>query len=123
MGRAREFAGNHPANLFELFDQVELGVEAPGSVNQQHVYAAAFSGLHAIEYHGRWVGARTMLDDIDTNPLSPDVELLDSRGPKRVSRHKQDFFTRAAILRGEFADRRRFANAVDPEKNNHPRLT
>ena len=51
MGRVGLLPGDHPADFFKLFDQVNLGVQAAGGVDEQDVDAAAFSRLHSVEYH------------------------------------------------------------------------
>ena len=121
MGRVGLLAGDDSANFFEFFDQVRLGVETAGGVNQKNVYAAAFCCLHAIENDRGRVGTRAVFDDFDAHALPPDIELFDSRSAKRVAGHEQDLFSGALVLRREFADRCRLADPVDAEKQNHPR--
>src|SRR5688572_3838211 len=101
---------------------MHFGVESASGVDQQNVDAAAFRRLNAVEDNGRRVRAGLMFDDIDANPLAPDVELFDGGGAKGVACHQQNFFPSAAILGGEFTDGRGLADTVHAEKKNHPWL-
>ena len=83
MGRVGLLAGDDTANFFEFFDQVCLGVETAGGVNQKNVYAAAFCCLHAIENDRGRVGTRAVFDDFDAHalPLNARVWLPGGAGP------------------------------------------
>ena len=102
--------------------QMHFGMKPASGVDQQNVDPAAFRRLNPVEDNGRRVRAGLMLDDIDANPLAPDIELFDGGSAKSVARNQQDFFSDAAILRGEFADGRGLADTVHAEKENHPWL-
>src|SRR4030095_18502 len=87
--RVRLLAGDYPANFFQLFDQMQFSVQPAGGIDQYNLYAAAFRGLHAVENHGGRIRAWAMLDDIDSDPLSPDIELFNRRSAEGVRRHQQ----------------------------------
>ena len=62
-----------------------------------------------------------MLDHMDAESFTPNTQLFDGRSSKGVSRGKDDRLISREEMGAEFADRRRLANAVDADDQDHPR--
>ncbi len=68
---------------------------------------------------GRRVAAALRADEVRARPLGPDLELLLRRRAVRVRRGDEDGAAVLRELRGELADRRRLARAVDADDEDH----
>ena len=80
-----------------------------------------FGGGEAVEDDGRRIGAFFVAHDLGARALRPDRQLLGGCGAKRVAGDEHDRMPALALLRGELADRRRLAGAVDADDQHHVR--
>ena len=122
MRRSVEATRDHAPHLGQLLHQVRLRVQAAGRVDDHDVAAASHTGLHRVVRDRSRIGAALGADEVRPGPLRPDLELLLRRRSVRVGRAHDD---RPAVLReprGELADRRRLAGAVDADDEDHGRL-
>ena len=109
---------NHPLDLFQLFHQVNLRGQAPGSVHQHHVFLARLAGTHRVKAHCSRVTA-FLADDFHRVAVSPDGELLARCGAKGVSRSKQHAGTAVGQVLGELTDAGGLACTVDTGHHDH----
>ena len=72
-------------DLFELVHQFGLVLQAPRSVDQQHVDALLLRRRQRIEGEARGIRALRAGNDRHLVALAPDLELLDCRGTKGVA--------------------------------------
>ena len=111
--------GDHAAHLGELLHEVRLRVEAAGGVDDDDVAAARRRRVERVVRDGGRVAAALGADEVRARALRPDLELLLRRGAVRVGRGDEDGAAVLGELRGELADRRRLAGAVDADDEDH----
>ena len=112
MRRARQRLRNHAFHLADFLHQVQLRGQPPRRVAEHEVDAARFRRVDRVENNCGGV-ARLLGDHSHLVALAPDFQLLARRGAKGVARREQDRLALLLIIFGDFADRRRFARAVD----------
>ncbi len=76
----------------------------------------------AFEDHRRWIGTFFAAHQRRADAIGPDLQLLGGRGAEGVARDEQDLFPVGDQLRGELADGRGLAAAVDADDQQHERL-
>jgi hypothetical protein len=118
-----ERLGARAADLLQLVHQLLLGVQAAGGVAQDHVEALAVAAEDALEDHRRRVGLVGALVDRAADPAGPDLELLARRGAERVARDQQHLAPRGLVRGRQLAQRRRLADPVDPDHQQHVRAS
>ncbi|CDN45251.1 hypothetical protein BN871_GX_00030 [Paenibacillus sp. P22] len=118
MRSARNLALDDAEDLVQLFHQVALVLQPARRVAQKDVRLALLGRLDGVIHDRRRIGARLLADDVDADALAPHFKLLDRAGPEGVAGRHQHRFPLALELMGELADRRRFADAVDPDEQN-----
>ena len=109
-------------DLGKLRHQLGLVVQPAGGVDQEHVGAGFLAASSASKARpaASEPGARAMTGDL--RPLAPDFQLLDRRGAKSVAGGEHYGSSLGAEARGELADRRGLAGAVDADHQDHERL-
>ena len=60
-----------------------------------------------------------MGDDRHIQPLAPDLELVDRRGPEGVAGGEHDRSSEALVIGGQLGDRGGLADAVDADNHDH----
>ena len=113
--RAGQALVDDPADLGQLVHEVRLRVQASGGVGDDEVGAAGDRRVEGIEHDRPGIRAWRVGDDRDAGAIRPDPELVDGRGAERVRRGEDDRPALAEVARGELADRRRLARAVDAD--------
>ena len=108
-------AVGHAADLLQLLDQVDLGVQAPGRVGQHQVVAPGRGPLHGVEDDGARVAALGTADDLGAGALGPHAQLVGGGGPEGVPGGQQDRSPGGRLPPGQLADGGRLAHAVDPD--------
>jgi hypothetical protein len=86
------------------------------------VRAARPRRLHRVEDDGGGIGSRRLGDHGHLVAASPDLQLLDRRGPERVAGGEHHLETAVDAAFRELADRGRLAGAVDTDDEYHERL-
>ena len=90
-------------------------MQPAGGVGDDQVGAARHGGVERVVDDRSRVGARRVRDDRDLRAFGPDPQLVDGGGAERVRGGEDDRPALADVARGELADRRRLARAVDPD--------
>ncbi len=98
-----------PARLLELAHEVDLGVEAPGGVDEHDVGSARARGDEAVVHDRCGVAALILLDDVATDARGPLAELLHGGGAERVAGDHHRGLAELAEAPGHLADGRRLA--------------
>ena len=84
-------------------------------VGDDHVRAAGDRRIECVVDDGAGIGAGGVGDDRDAGPIGPDPELVDRGRPERVRGGEDDRMPLADVARGELADGRGLAGAVDAD--------
>ncbi len=121
MRRALEPALDDSPHLLELLHQPDLRVEPAGSVDDRDVPAPGQRRFDGIEGDGGRIAAAGRPDVVRTGPLSPDLQLLTGGRAKRVRRGDDDVALVFPQAKGELADGRRLARAVDADHEHDAR--
>ena len=119
MGGRIVYAAKDAANLLHLFHEVALGVEPAGCIDDEHVGAAGFGGLHGVEGDGRRVAALVVCNYVGACPLPPILELLDGGGAEGVRGGEEDLLALVTEERGQLRDARGLARAVHADHQHH----
>src|SRR5579884_2326099 len=85
---AAQLALADAANLLQLLHQVAAGMKATGGIGDDVVGLTRARGLDSVVDDGGRIPAFAVLDDLSPGPLRPDVDLIDRRGAKGISRGK-----------------------------------
>ena len=121
MRGAVELPRDHAPHLRQLLHEVRLRVEAPGRVDDHHVPSARLRRLDRVERDRGGIRSADGADEVRLGARRPDLELLLRGGAERVGGAEDDAQPVLAELRGELADRRRLARAVDADDEDHGR--
>ena len=84
MRRARNHARGRAAHFFQFRHQIGLGLQAAGGIDDDVIDIARARRMQGIEQHRARIGAGFLPDDFGRGTFSPDLELLDRRGAKRI---------------------------------------
>ena len=95
-------------------------MQPTGGVDEHHVAFARPTGLNGVEDDRRGIGSLLRTHHLDTRPLRPDCQLVDSGGPKRVRRADQGLLPLRTEHAGELADGRRLPRAVHTDNQDDP---
>ncbi len=60
-------------------------MQATGRIDQHHIDRARFGRHNPVEGHRRRIGAVTLANDLNPDPICPDLQLLARRRTKRVA--------------------------------------
>ena len=122
VGRGRVELLQHPDDLVQLVHQPGLVLQAAGGVDEQHVDRLCPCRGQRLISEARGIGALDAGDHRAFGARTPDLELLDRRGAEGVAGREHDAAALAREPRGELADGRRLAGAVDAGDEDHERL-
>jgi hypothetical protein len=86
--RAVHALADHALDLLQLFHQVQLGRQAAGGIDHDHVHAARLARLHRVE-GDRGRVARFLRNHGDVVALAPDHQLLARGGAEGVAGGQQ----------------------------------
>jgi hypothetical protein len=111
----------HAADLGELVHQPGLVLQAPGSIDDQHVGADRGALLDAFPHQPGGVGAFLAGDDRHADPLGPHLQLADRGGAERVAGDEHHLIILLLQQVRELGDRRRLARSVDADDEDHLR--
>ena len=110
--------GHDALHFFELVHQVQLRGQAPGGVDQHHVFFARLAGADRVIGHRGRVTA-FLADDFYGVALGPDRQLLARSSAKSVGCRQQDAGAAVGQAVGEFANRGGFARTVNARDHDH----
>src|SRR6266481_5569501 len=98
-------------------------MQASRRIDDDDISRARLGGGHGVVYDSGRIGAGFLFDDFDAVALSPDFQLLDRSGAKRVrgaEHHAASFLAKPV---GELPDAGGLARAIDADNENHARAT
>ena len=110
-----------PADLAELGHEVDLGVQAPGGVDEHDVDAPRLGCLDRVEHHGAGIGSGLVRHHVGPGAVRPDAHLVDRRRPVGVGGGDQRGAALLAEAVRELAEGGRLAAAVDPDHEDDAR--
>src|SRR5665647_105160 len=119
VGGAGQLLLDHPAHLLQLAHEIDLGVQAAGSVDEHHVGAARAGGGDAVEDDGCGVAALVLLHDPAADPPGPHGKLLHRGGPEGVAGHHERGLPHLLEPPGDLADGGRLSGAVHAHHEDH----
>ena len=94
-------------------------MQAPSRVDEDHIHTTGPGCLQRIVGDGRRISALLGTNDLHTSPLRPYIKLGNGAGTERVTGGQQDLVTRLSVALSEFADRRRLADAIHADNEDH----
>ena len=108
----RKLPVNDLIDFRKLVHQVFLVVESARRVTDNDIAVSRLCCRYRIKNNGGGVGALLVLDYFDSGSFSPYLELIDSRGAKRIRSGYDNFFVPSLVHRRHFAYRGSLAYAV-----------
>ena len=102
---------NYAFDFFQLFHQMQLGRQASGGVDQDHVFTARLAGTDRVKAHRGGVAA-VLADDLDRVAIGPDTQLLARCRTKGIGRRQQHASAADRQVFGQFANGCGFACAI-----------
>ena len=118
----RHLALDDAIDLAHLLHQVDLRVQPPGRIDDEHVDVTTLGGGEGVEHHSGGVAALLVGDHVHPGPLTPLLELFDRRRAERVGGGQQHLPALPLISVGQLADAGRLAGAVHTHHQDDGRL-
>src|SRR5574341_2586835 len=109
-------------HLSKLVHEIRLRMEPPRSIDQKYINLPGLRRSKPVERDRRRVGPVAVADHLDTDPIGPDLQLIDRRSAKGIGRHEQGHFATLHQTLGYFRERRGFPDSVHPHGKNYKRL-
>ena len=109
------------ADFGQLFHQLALVVEPPGSIDDQRVDTLCGSRLDRIEHHCRWIAAFWPAHQLYANPVCPDRQLLDRGGAKSIACRQHHRIVQFLKIVRQLGDGGGLARTVDADHQDHLR--
>ena len=119
--RARHFTLQDAPDFFQFLHQIHLGVEAPGSVDENDVDAAGPRRVNRIEGDARRIGTGLVAHDLHAGAISPQSQLIGGGGAKCVAGGHQHRLALRGVPVRELANRGGFADAIDAHEEDDER--
>ena len=114
--RARDPLVDDAADLGQLVHQVRLRVEAAGGVRDEDVGVAGDGGVERVEHDGGRVGVGRVRDDLRVRCAAAQIRSWSIAAARKVSAAARTHAPAVrALARGQLADGRRLAGAVDAD--------
>src|SRR5438477_10039784 len=96
-----------------------LVLEAPGGVDDERILGGRGGLLDPVEHDSGSVVAFLAGDHWRSDPLPPNLQLLDRRGPERITGGDEDAIVLLLQPVSELADGRRLARAFHADPEDH----
>src|SRR5438309_170447 len=106
--RAQCSAGSNETPLGRWsFRRPADSLEEGGGVDDADVRPPGDGRVDGVEHDGAGISTRSVSDDRDVGPVSPDAQLIDGRRAERIGRREDDRPTLPDVTGRELADGRR----------------
>ena len=100
-------------DFLQFAHQMRLRVQPAGGIDDKDVETARLGPVAGVVGHAGRVAALLILDDLATDALTPDAQLLDGGGTKRIAGSHHHLFAVGLEAVGQLGNRRRLARAID----------
>ena len=112
---------HHAFDLGQFGHQIDLVVQTAGRIDDHDVGSLRLGRGNGVESDRGGVGAHLLAHHGHARAFGPYGQLVDGGGAERIGRTENDFVAPAGVLRGQFANGRGFAYAVDTDDHHDVR--